>query len=228
MPAPPLPQQASAPPVSDPPPAPPKTKKTPVVVEDKTPPPQRPQKRQQTAKVKPLDKAEANPVKTARRQEPPPEPSPSATPARDAPSPAPSARQEAGPGPAASPHSGVDREDKVNAAPAGARMPADTGPADVAFGSTNGPRFAHRMLPKYPRLARELGKEGKVVLKLTIDERGRLANVEVVDKAGSGFDEEAVKAVKGSTFLPATKNGKPVTCVARLPIRFELRSSEND
>jgi protein TonB len=84
------------------------------------------------------------------------------------------------------------------------------------------------MLPKYPRLARELGKEGKVVLKLTIDERGRLANVEVVDRAGSGFDEEAVKAVKGSTFIPATRNGKPVTCIARLPIRFELRSSEND
>ena len=107
-------------------------------------------------------------------------------------------------------------------------MPTDTGPVDTAFGSTNGPRFADRVLPKYPRVARELGKEGKVVLRRTIDERGRLANVEVVDRAGSGFDEEAVKAVKGSTFIPATRNGKPVTCVARLPIRFELRSSEND
>lgn len=228
VPAPTMPQQASAPPVSDPPPAPPKTKKTPVVVENKTPPPPRPQKRQQAQKVKPVDKVEAIPVKTARRQEPPPKPSPAATPVQDAPPPAASAKQEAGPGPPASQRSSVDREDKGNAAPAGARMPADTGPVDAAFGSTNGPRFAHRMLPKYPRLARELGKEGKVVLKLTIDERGHLANVEVVDRAGSGFDEEAVKAVKGSTFIPATRNGKPVTCIARLPIRFELRSSEND
>jgi len=105
---------------------------------------------------------------------------------------------------------------------------ASEGPVDSSFGSGDGPRFVSKALPKYPRLARELGKEGTVLLRLTIDERGRLIDVEVVKRAGSGFDEEAVRAVKSSTFRPATRGGKPVMCTARLPIRFVLRSNGND
>lgn len=105
---------------------------------------------------------------------------------------------------------------------------ASQGPIDSSFGSSDGPRFVTKALPKYPRLARELAKEGTVLLLLTIDERGRLLNVEVMKSAGSGFDEEAVQAVKNSTFSPARRAGKPVMCRAHLPVRFVLRSSEND
>jgi periplasmic protein TonB len=102
------------------------------------------------------------------------------------------------------------------------------GPVDASFGSGNGPRFASKSLPKYPRLARELGKEGTVLLRLTIDDRGRLLDVEVLRRAGSGFDEEAVRAVRESSFNPAKINGKPVTCRAQLPIRFVLNNAEKD
>ncbi len=102
------------------------------------------------------------------------------------------------------------------------------GPLDASFGSGNGPRFASKALPKYPRLARELGKEGTVLLRLTIDDRGRLLDVEVLRRAGSGFDEEAVRAVRESSFSPAKINGKPVSCRAQLPIRFVLNSAEKD
>ena len=100
------------------------------------------------------------------------------------------------------------------------------GPEDAEFGSVNGPRFAHKVMPKYPRLARELGKEAVVVLRVTIDETGRPITVEALKTAGSGFDEEAIKAVKGSRFTPAKREGKAVICRAILPIRFELRGSE--
>jgi len=100
------------------------------------------------------------------------------------------------------------------------------GPVDAEFGALNGPRFAHRSLPRYPRLARQLGKEAIVVLCVTIDERGRPIAVEAVKPAGSGFDEEAIKAVKESLFHPAEKEGRPVVCRAILPIRFELRGSD--
>jgi periplasmic protein TonB len=102
------------------------------------------------------------------------------------------------------------------------------GPVDSSFGSGDGPRFLSKALPKYPRLARELGKEGTVLLRLTIDERGCLLDVQVVKQAGTGFDEEAVLAVRSSKFSPAKRGGKPVACRAHLPIRFVLRSSEND
>jgi protein TonB len=116
----------------------------------------------------------------------------------------------------------------VHSSPLGEGGPPNDGPVDSSFGSGDGPRFLSKTLPKYPRLARELGKEGTVLLRLTIDERGRLLRVELVKKAGSGFDEEAVRAVKSSTFSPAKKGGKPVLCRAQLPIRFVLRSNEND
>ncbi|BCB95940.1 TonB domain protein [Dissulfurispira thermophila] len=94
---------------------------------------------------------------------------------------------------------------------------------DVEFGSVNAPRFLHREMPVYPLMARRLGKEGRVLLRLTIDENGRLLNIEVIEGAGYGFTEAAVEAVKKSTFLPAMSEGNPVMSKAILPIRFSLR-----
>jgi periplasmic protein TonB len=100
------------------------------------------------------------------------------------------------------------------------------GPVDSEFNSANGPRFATKIMPKYPHLARQLGKEAVVVLRVTIDESGRPIAVEALKPAGSGFDEEAIRAVKNSLFHPAKREGKPVICRAILPIRFELKDSE--
>lgn len=94
---------------------------------------------------------------------------------------------------------------------------------DVEFGSPNAPVFVHREMPVYPLIARRLGKEGRVVLRLTIDEKGKLLNVEVIEDPGFGFAESAVEAVKKSTFKPAMQEGKPVLSKALLPIRFSLR-----
>lgn len=94
---------------------------------------------------------------------------------------------------------------------------------DIEFGKENGPKFLHREIPKYPLIARKLGKEGKVILRLTIDEMGKLINLEIVEDAGYGFTDSAIEAIKKSTFLPATINGKPVLSKAILPIKFNLR-----
>jgi protein TonB len=93
---------------------------------------------------------------------------------------------------------------------------------ETRFGASIAPAFLHRKMPVYPMMARKLGREGKVVLKLTIDENGNLLDVEIVDRAGFGFTEAAVEAVKKSTFLPAKKDGKPIASRALLPIRFQL------
>lgn len=94
---------------------------------------------------------------------------------------------------------------------------------DVEFGSANAPRFLHREMPMYPLIARRVGKEGRVLLRLTIDEKGNLLNVEVLESAGYGFTEAAIEAVKKSTFLPAKIDGKPVMAKALLPVKFRLR-----
>lgn len=102
------------------------------------------------------------------------------------------------------------------------------GVVESAFGTGEGPSFRRRVMPVYPRRARELGKEGTVLLRLSIDQKGNLLRVEVIEKAGFGFDEEALHAVGESTFRPATRGGRPVACNALLPIRFVLRSDPRD
>lgn len=97
---------------------------------------------------------------------------------------------------------------------------------DVEFGSTNGPDFFHRETPGYPLMARRLGKEGRVLLRLTINEKGNLINIEVVEGAGFGLTEAAVEAVKRSTFVPAMQDSRPVMSKALLPVKFILRRTE--
>lgn len=95
----------------------------------------------------------------------------------------------------------------------------------IVLGEKEGPRFLFQEKPVYPHKARRLGKEGKVVLRLIIDECGNLLNVEVLEKAGYGFTEAAIEAVRKSTFLPAKKNGKPIASQALLLIRFQLEKN---
>jgi len=91
------------------------------------------------------------------------------------------------------------------------------------FGASDAPGFLYREIPQYPFAARRRGEEGKVVLKLTIDEKGNLLNIEVIESTGSDFTVSAVEAVKRSKFSPAKKNNAPVVCMALLPIRFALK-----
>ncbi|MFA5074152.1 MAG: energy transducer TonB [Nitrospirota bacterium] len=93
----------------------------------------------------------------------------------------------------------------------------------VDFGSATGPHYQNQIMPVYPFLARKMGKEGKVLLRLIIDERGKLLSVDVLHDPGFGFAEAAVKAVKQSRYLPAIQGGNPVLAEALLPITFVLK-----
>jgi protein TonB len=77
--------------------------------------------------------------------------------------------------------------------------------------------------PRYPLEARRLKKEGVVVLKLSLDETGAVFDVLVMQSAGFGMDEASREAVLLSRFRPATSKGRPVACLAILPIHFKLR-----
>ncbi len=90
----------------------------------------------------------------------------------------------------------------------------------VSFGSPTGPRFLQRKMPEYPFAARRQKKEGKVVLAITIDANGCLKHVEVIEASDPLFVPPSIAALKKSSFLPAIRNGTPITVKAILPIRF--------
>lgn len=107
--------------------------------------------------------------------------------------------------------------------PTPAPAPVSAGPHLTEFGSATGPAFIRRVMPVYPERARRMGREGLVVLRLTIDARGNLVKVQVVEGPGYGFEDSALAAVKGSAFRPAMVKGEAVASIARLPIRFRLK-----
>jgi len=90
------------------------------------------------------------------------------------------------------------------------------------FGAGNGPTFARRVPPEYPPQARRFGREGVVVLRLMIDDSGKLTQAEIVKQGGAGFDEAALSAVRASSYHPARLDGHAVASRALLRIRFEL------
>ncbi len=121
---------------------------------------------------------------------------------------------------------------EAEAASAGTPQPQVTSsnrpvlPFDTEFGLTEAPKFLRREIPEYPLIARRLGKEAEVVLRLTIDEDGNLLNVEILKGADYGFTESAVKAVKRSRFLPAARKGQNIASRVILPIGFRLKEAK--
>jgi len=74
----------------------------------------------------------------------------------------------------------------------------------------------------YPVEAKRLGIEGVVDLKLGIDEKGKVVQVKVTQRAGHGFDEAALKAMKQCKFEPAvSSDGRPVPSSIPYRYRFE-------
>ncbi len=68
--------------------------------------------------------------------------------------------------------------------------------------------------PAYPEIARRMGIGGKVRLRVGIDRKGNVKSVRLLEKAGYGMDEEAVKALWRSHWKPARRaDGQPVDII---------------
>lgn len=79
--------------------------------------------------------------------------------------------------------------------------------------------------PQYPALSRRLGEEGRVMLRVFVDERGLPARVEM--RSSSGFDRldhVALETVKQWKFVPARRGDQAVSAWVIVPISFSLRS----
>lgn len=94
---------------------------------------------------------------------------------------------------------------------------------ETRFGEAGAPSFLHREAPVYPLLAQRMGREGRVVLKLSIDAGGQLRHIDVVESSWSGFTDAAVTAVQKSRFSPAYRDGRAVASLALLSVRFNLK-----
>ncbi len=74
----------------------------------------------------------------------------------------------------------------------------------------------------YPRVAKEAGIEGRVLVSFEVDEQGNVVSTEIVRGIGGGADEEAARAIKEAKFKPATADGTPIRAKLTIPVTFKL------
>ena len=79
-------------------------------------------------------------------------------------------------------------------------------------------------LVEYPRLAKEAGIEGRVIVKALINKKGQVLKTLVEYSDNQLLNEAAINAIKDyKNFTPAIQNGQPVTIWVSIPLKFKLR-----
>ena len=97
-----------------------------------------------------------------------------------------------------------------------------TGPATIHDFSMVGLAVLHQVSPGYPDFARRAHIQGRVVLKMTVDEQGHPIQVQVVE-GHPVFHESAVQAARQWRFEPARMDGLPVKASFQLTLNFALK-----
>jgi protein TonB len=80
----------------------------------------------------------------------------------------------------------------------------------------------HDVTPKYPAEAREKGIYGDVVLQATIDTKGEITNIKLVEGEPI-LAAAAIKAVQQWKYRPYILKGEPVEVQTTIKIQFHLR-----
>lgn len=137
----------------------------------------------------------------------------------------------------AAPPQAVAAAPSISPAPAAAAAPPSegsaTGQAPVTASPppaqpktiTSGVEYVTMPAPRYPPQSRRIGEEGKVVLRVLINERGRADRIDVQQSSGSPrLDQAAREAVQMARFKPYIENGSAIAVFAIVPIAFKLEN----
>ena len=84
------------------------------------------------------------------------------------------------------------------------------------------PRVITKPEPQYTEQARRDQVTGTVVLRVVFSSSGQVTNIQAVQKLGGGLTEKAIAAARQIRFLPAMRNGQPVSMYMQLEYNFNL------
>jgi len=83
-------------------------------------------------------------------------------------------------------------------------------------------RLLSRPAPAYPRRARRGDVQGTVVLRVVLAASGKVEKITVLKGLPGGVTEEAIKAARQIKFVPAERDGRPVSQSAIVEYNFNL------
>ena len=102
-----------------------------------------------------------------------------------------------------------------------------TGNGDTAVRRV-GVSYAHSPKPEYPDSARKQGREGTVVLRVLVDEKGRSKSLEVNRSSGfEALDRAALNTVRHWRFNAARHGDQPIESWVMIPIDFRLTDAKD-
>lgn len=109
-------------------------------------------------------------------------------------------------------------------APPEASRPAPApAPAAVEPPPLTQPRYRRNPPPAYPREARRNHQEGTVRLAISVNARGDVDQVEVIESSGTpALDAAAREAVLRWKFEPGRRGDTPIACRVTVPVHFRL------
>ncbi len=85
------------------------------------------------------------------------------------------------------------------------------------------PRYQLNTPPAYPGLARKRGQEGTVTLRVLVDDKGRVDDVEIESSSGFGLlDRAALTAVRKWSFEPGRRGVEMRPMWVKVPVTFKL------
>jgi TonB family protein len=88
-------------------------------------------------------------------------------------------------------------------------------------------RYRNTPRPEYPETARREGRQGRVLLRVLVDEQGRSKKVEISRSSGSeALDRAATEAIKHWRFIPARYGDRAIESWIKIPIEFALANAE--
>ncbi|HEX4946192.1 MAG TPA: energy transducer TonB [Blastocatellia bacterium] len=84
------------------------------------------------------------------------------------------------------------------------------------------PTILYQEKANYTEAARQSRVQGTVLLSMVFSADGQITNIRVVRGLPDGLDDEAMKAARELVFLPAVKDGKPVSVRMSVEYSFSL------
>lgn len=86
--------------------------------------------------------------------------------------------------------------------------------------------YLHNPAPEYPPLAKRMGEQGKVLLRVHVEATGKPSRIEIKQSSGSlRLDQAAEQAVWRWQFTPAKRGNEAIDAWVVVPISFNLRDS---
>lgn len=77
---------------------------------------------------------------------------------------------------------------------------------------------------KYPNISRDLGIQGKVVVRFAINEQGGISNIEMLQGINGELNKEAVRVIGTlKKFKPGYYDGEPIEVYYMIPITFTIK-----